>query len=99
MLSYKEANKYLGVTMLSHQNINSRVVPTEYAKKQGAITNDDYKAEGGKGAGWWWLRSPGNGHGSAVSVSLSGKSGYSSVYFDHGSVRPALYIDLKSALI
>lgn len=46
LLSYMEANKYF-----SSDN-DRRCKPTEFAKAQGASTND-------KGNCRWWLRSPG----------------------------------------
>ena len=64
---------------------------TAYAKAQGAYTNDS-------GAGWWWLRSPGNSRGRAASVSFDGsvfRYGYG-VHDDNHAVRPALWLDLSS---
>lgn len=59
LLSYAEANKYLGVTYDNSNNTKSRVAPTAYAISQGAWTSDSEKTMDGEAAGWWWLRSPG----------------------------------------
>ena len=59
LLSYAEANKYLGVTSDDRNNTKSRVVPTAYAEAAGASTYSSYKTADGEASGWWWLRSPG----------------------------------------
>ena len=51
LLSYKEANKYLGVSAIS-RSVTMRVIPTAYAINKGAFVSI---IEGGPG--WWWLRS------------------------------------------
>ena len=64
---------------------------TTYAKAQGAFTDDN-------GAGWWWLRSPGDGTILAAYVSNVGSVYRYGFYVDRDSlaVRPALYLDLSS---
>lgn len=59
LLSYAEANKYLYVPH-DDDNTKFRVVPTAYAKAQGAWMSDVDKTADGEVAGWWWSRSPGN---------------------------------------
>ena len=98
LLSYREANKYFDVTYENSQNMRSRVVPTEFVKKQGAWTNSDYKAEGGKPAGWWWLRSPGNFQNRAAHVDHGGSLTYINVLSESASVRPAFLLHLGSDL-
>jgi len=74
-----------------------RVKPTTFAKARGAYfcnTSGEYANNG-----WWWLRSPGSHTTSAANVNDLGRVyeiGYivSSV---HGSVRPALHLNLSSS--
>ena len=100
LLSYAEANRYLGVTFEDRNNTLSRVAPTDYAIKTGAWTSNSYQTADGKPAGWWWLRSPGNylDPGSAAGVDYDG-----SIYSDDVShvdstvARPAFWLDLNAA--
>ena len=96
LLSYAEANKYLGVTYDDSNNTKSRVAPTAYAKVQGAYTNDDNKTVDGEAAGWWWLRSPGSFRNSAAYVYLDGSLLDSGVNSESVVVRPAFWLNLKS---
>ena len=96
LLSYREANKYFEVAWENHQNKKSHIVPTDYAIMQGASTNSSNKTEGGKAAGYWWLRSPGYRQYYAASVSSDGSLYYSYVNFADASVRPAFYLNLKT---
>ena len=96
LLSYAEANKYLGVTYGNSNNTKSRVAPTAYAVKQGASTISSYKTADGTAAGWWWLRSPGSHQLFAACVSLDGSLFSNLVDSGHAVVRPALWINLKS---
>ncbi len=95
LLSYAEANKYLGVTYNDGKNKKSRVAPTAYVIKQGAFTSSSNKTADGDASGWWWLRSPGYNQNYAADVSYDG-SLYSSRVFDVSvCVRPALWINLE----
>jgi hypothetical protein len=96
LLSYAEANKYLGMTYDDSKNTKTRVAPTAYAIKDGASTSSINKTVDGTDAGWWWLRSPGDGRSYAASVNYDGSLGNSSVNFASGCVRPALWINLES---
>ena len=96
LLSYAEANKYLGVTYYYSSNTTSRVAPTAYALKQGAGTHIDYKTVDGIAAGWWWLRSPGLTHMHAADVNTDGSLNCYSVSSDAAVVRPAVWINLAS---
>ena len=95
LLSYAEANKYLGVTPDS-KNTKSRVAPTLYAAKQGAYISSSTTTAEGTGSGWWWLRSPGLNQKFAPYVNNNGFLNFSSVNYDYGCVRPALWINLES---
>ncbi len=96
LLSYSEANKYLGVTYDNIRNMEPRVSPTAYAKAQRAYTNDDYKTADGAAAGRWWLRSPGNYNDYAAYVFSDGALYYWTVNNDSFLVRPALWVNLDS---
>ena len=98
LLSYAEANKYLGVMYSnSGNNTKSRVAPTAYAIKQGASTSSSNKADG-KAAGWWWLRSPGCYQKDAAIVYNDGSLRFYSVKSGYGCIRPALWINLESGI-
>ena len=97
LLSYAEANRYLGVTRDDRKNTKSRVAPTAYAKKNGAYTFDNScKTADGEAAGYWWLRSPGYTQYNAAYVITAGSLNYNNVFCDNCVVRPALWIDLGS---
>ena len=96
LLSYAEANKYLNVTPDDSNNIASRAAPTAYAENNGAITNGSYQTADGAAAGWWWLRSPGDRQHNAARVDGAGSLYYYYVNYDHGCVRPALWVNLES---
>ena len=96
LLSYAEANGYLGVIYGDSGNIKSRVSPTAYAVAQGTSANYTYKTEKYDPTGWWWLRSPGHYQNSAAIVSNDGSLTYYSVNDDRGVVRPAFWLDLES---
>ena len=95
LLSYAEANKYLGVTYEDRENTKSRVAPTAYAIKQRAYIARSKTADGAA-AGWWWLRSPGDYQGLAASVYRDGSLNSNYVGSGSGCVRPALWINLES---
>ena len=98
LLSYAETHKYLGVTDGNIENIKSRVAPTFYAIQNGANTSISYKTEDDRRAGWWWLRSPGIGQDYGAFVGSGGYLCYYYVHISFGCIRPALWIDLGSAV-
>lgn len=97
LLSYAEANKYLGVKGGNINNTKAQVHPTEYAITQGATAFSDYKTADGLSATNWWLRTPGHWECSAESVEPSG----SLIFIDfnpkwyYPCVRPAIWVDLS----
>ena len=95
LLSYAEAYKYFGITYNS-SNTKSRVAPTPYAIAQGAYTNSSDKTADGTAAGRWWLRSPGDYRERVARVGTDGSLEASYVYFDSGSVRPALWVNIEA---
>ena len=58
LLSYKEANKYLGADFFDTFNKKSAVAPTAYALAQGAYTSPYHETTDGLSAGKWYLRRP-----------------------------------------
>lgn len=97
LLSYAEANRYLGVTDVNSLNLKSMVAPTEYAKSQGA-TESEYLTAEGKAAGWWWLRSPGPTKYQASNVITRSTINCALVYENGGCARPALWVNLESGI-
>ena len=96
LLSYAEANRYLGVIWEGDSNTKSRVTPTAYAMANGARTwNKDLTADG-EPAGWWWLRSPGYNQSNAAYVHSGGSLGGRNAYSGGGVARPALWANLES---
>ena len=98
LLSYAEANKYLGVTYDDSNNLKSRVAPTAYALAHGARINDKNKTEDGAAVGWWWMRSPGRLQSSAADVYADGSLFSYNVYYDDVVVHPAFWLNLESGI-
>ncbi len=100
LLSYAEANRYLGVEYWevseSSQNAAARVAPTAYALGSNAYTNSNHKTSNDGTAGCWWLRSPGKRQRDAAGVATAGSLYFSSVSYGFFVVRPALWINLES---
>lgn len=106
LLSYAEANKYLGVTYNNNSNTIARVQPTEYAIAQHAHTSGSYATldgsyttSDGKAVGYWWLRSPGDVQAYAAFVSTGGSLFDANVNFGSYCVRPALWVEIDALSI
>lgn len=98
LLSYAEANKYLGVTEDNSNNTKSRISPTEYAIVRGANTASSLKTIVNQSAGWWWLRSPGPYRDCAANVNADGSLCYHYAGIALYCVRPALWVDLDAGI-
>ena len=96
LLSYTEANQYLGVTPDDRDNTRARVAPTAYAVAQGAYADSNSQTVDGEPAGWWWLRSPGYFQFFAAYVKYDGSLYHDYVDYDRGVVRPAFWLNLES---
>ena len=85
LLSAKEAEQYF------KNNEDRKCNPTEFTVNNGAYKNDE-------GQCWWWLRSLGNDTVNATLVSTDGSVRFygNLVLSNRDSVRPALWINLKS---
>ncbi len=90
LLSYKEA------TSLFENNEARKCLPTGYSLQQGAATYDSMLLNG-KPTCWWWLRSPGSAPSKAAVIYGSEADYEADVTSIYGCVRPAMWIDLKSA--
>lgn len=100
LLSYREANGYLGVTLSTGTGSDTPkaiVHPTGYAIVQGAIEDEkDFTTPLGEAAGSWWLRSPGNNQRLAANVFVDGNLDLQPVSLSTLCVRPALWMDLSA---
>ena len=96
LLSYAEANRYLGITAEGSDSAQSRLAPTAYAKTAGAWTSNRNRTADGETAGWWWLRSPGRSQNLGASVDSRGSLYDHYVSDSSGCVRPAIWVNLGS---
>ena len=89
LLSINEAEKYFG------SDKDRKCVPTEYAKANGAYTDNRY-TKNGVPTCWWWLRSPGILN-NAARVYSDGSVDYygNDVDDDSDCVRPAMWVSIK----
>ena len=93
-LSIEEAYDYL------YNDEERKAAPTPYAVKHGSDVSNIYTTENGEKTGWWWLRSPGIDCFTAACVNYSGDI-YEIRNYEAdtgGSVRPALWLNLKSEI-
>ena len=95
LLSYAEANRYLGVTR-NGSSMKALAVLSEYAKNAGVWTNEIYQADDGEYAWFWWLRSPGFAQSDAAGVNEEGSLSYDYVSRDTDCVRPAMWVNLEA---
>ena len=101
LLSYAEANKYLGVTYEDGGNVKARVSPTKYASYLHAWSKRELLTEDGDYAGRWWLRTPGRHPNRACHVHSTGALRDSHVtsnnyLFGVMTVRPAMWIKVDA---
>ena len=98
LLSYAEANHYLGVTYDNNNNIKARIAPTAWAIDRGAYISSKYETADGEAATDWWLRSPGDDVYGAAAVCADGslRSGYGTNA--RACVRPALWVNIESGI-
>ena len=101
LLSFAEANKYLGVMYVKEpgatDNTGSRAAPTAYAVSRGVLAYDRSRTADGLAAGqFWWLRSPGQTQNRAAYVDFSGGMGSIVVNTRSCMVRPVLWVNLNA---
>lgn len=96
ILSYAEANKYLGATTDETPNVRTRVHPTAFAVQNGAIGDYDYMTADCESAESWHLRSPGIEQNHNIHVRRDGSLISAGGWFSDTCVRPVLWINLKT---
>ena len=95
LLSYAEANRYMGVMASGSGTASSRMAPTAYARQMGAYTSAAHRTPEGADTGWWWLRSPGTTQYRAACVLADGTLDDDYVNYSRACIRPALWLNLK----
>lgn len=99
LLSYAEANYYLGEFYDNSGNIRARLAPTDYAIARKAwVDNGKNLTSESKVAGRWWLRSPGHVQNNAAGVNSDGSLHQYNSAYEGAVVRPAFWVDLKSSI-
>ena len=99
LLSYAEANRYLGVSWYGDGSDKARMELTEYAIQKGAgYHTPRFEDDDGRTYWHWWLRSPGYKQDDASDVTTSGSLVTSGVTSEFPFVRPALWVDLNSVM-
>ena len=100
LLSYAEANKYLGAGQPDLDEaglMKTRAAMTAYAEKRGAFgkSTKGYKTADGLDAVQWWLRSPGNNSSFTACVTSSGYIWDDYTVYKYGAVRPAIWLKVQ----
>lgn len=98
LLSYAEANRYLGVTYENTENLAARAAPTDFAKQRDVGFNTACLTAAGEYASGWWLRSPGYTTEEAALVWMDGSLWGIPVGNDCFCVRPAIWVDTELAM-
>ncbi len=86
LLSWKDAQRWF------RTGASRAVCPTDYAVNRLAFTSKTATLNG-RGAGEWWLRSPGSESAEAACVSAHGEFESASVSNDTVCIRPVMWID------
>lgn len=88
LLSVKEVNMYFSTDEAR------KCAPTLFAMDQGAFTSDSEIVDG-RGTCVWMLRTPGHSNSTKAVVDTDGSvKGWGSATSMHGTIRPAMWIDL-----
>ncbi len=98
LLSYKEANQYLHVTVNILNNFGANCSPTGSAVSHGAQANSSILTSDGDVTAGWWLRSPGEYPTSASFVDECGAVNDDFVGYIK-CIRPVFWLDLGSDII
>ena len=101
LLSYREANQYLGVTWDGEENPSGRAEMTEFLRQKTADNpyyRDVSEDHPRYGFCYWWLRSPGYLQNLVAQVAESGVliAGHSTS--GEVAIRPALWLNLNAAV-
>ena len=98
LLSYAEANRYLGVRYENTENLAARAAPTDFAKQRDVGFSTACLTAAGEYASGWWLRSPGYTTEEAALVWIDGSLWGIPVGNDCFCVRPAIWVDTELAM-
>ena len=94
LLSFAEANRWLGVSWYGNGSDNAQMELTEYAGRDAHRRIPRSEEEDGRTYWHWWLRSPGAEQADASDVTTSGCLVTSGVTSDFPFVRPAIWLEL-----
>ena len=95
LLSYAEANRYLGVSWYEDGSEKAQMEATDYAARDAHRRIPGFENPEKRSYCHWWLRSPGAEQTDASDVTSSGNLVTSGTDSDFPFVRPAIWLDLK----
>ena len=74
-----------------------RCAPTDYAVAQGVRMSKNYQTTEGRGACWWWLRTPYTSDWHAACVNIDGSVYHMDIdlYLEYDAVRPVVWIQVN----
>ena len=101
LLSYREANQYLGVTWDGEENPSGRAEMTEFLRQKTADNpyyRDVSEDHPRYGFCYWWLRSPGYLQNLVAQVAESGVLIAGQSTSGEVAIRPALWLNLNAAV-
>ena len=94
LLSYAEANRYLGVSWYGEGSDKAQMDVTEYAGRDANRRIPGFEDPDRRGYWHWWLRSPGAEQTDASDVTAGGSLVTSGVTSAFPFVRPAVWLEL-----
>ena len=101
LLSYREANQYLGVTWNGEDNPSGQAEMTEFLRQKTADNpyyRDVLEDHPRYGFCYWWLRSPGYLQNLVAQVAESGVLIAGNSTSEDVAIRPALWLNLNAAI-
>ena len=102
LLSFAEANRYLGVIYKQPVSPYEKSIPsaqaraTDYAIARGVMINGEHVIKEDRDAAGWWLRSPGHYEGFTSCVNVSGRLIAPSPGTNTIAVRPVFWLSLDT---
>ena len=96
LLSYAEANRFLGVSWYGDGSEKAQMEVTDYAAKDAHRRIPGFENPDARSYCHWWLRSPGADQTDASDVTTSGSLVTSGAGSDYPFVRPVLWLDLNA---
>ena len=98
LLSYAEANRYLGVSWYDEGSEKAQMEVTEYAARDAHRRIPGFEDPDRRSCCHWWLRSPGAEQTVASDVTASGNLVTCGAESDFPFVRPAVWLDLNTMI-